>query len=1377
MRLCKQTEMKKAILLLFFQIGLGSWLLAQGWEATHQEATDFYQSGKYDRAFELAMQNLVQIRKQVSVESEAYATGLRLLSLVAYTKGLYEQGKDYATQEVNLRKRLAPEGNAAYAEALHNLGLYQLRLGQADKVILALQEALAVKNISFQKEELLRYRLLLAKAYHQHNDPAMAEYWLDKVKKDLAALNEAHFLEAMAAYLDYQLSEGKLDEIRQQKMKSAYVALQQVHIKTQHLPEYAAMLETMAFQYQKVQDFEEARSLYYKLNDLYESKALSDSLRWAGILNNLGAISAKTAPDTAALWLKKSFEIQQQLGNRQDDAFWSSLDNYAMALHREGKTRQSIVLYEQYSASLMTPGESCTAMVVAMNNYAFLLKTTGQRQEALDILKRAYELVGYDVDTVSRKSLLYLTTLCYNLAQAYQSFSQYDSAIYFYKRSTESAKLARATQSAEYLAAINGMAGLYHDIGYYTEAEIFYSEALRIQAQLDGTLSNTYASIQSNYALLHQDRGEYQEAVHLLEEALATKRKLLGLDHPDYIAVLANLGLLYLEQANYSAARRILETVLIKYENLYGKQNPRLASSLTSLARLELAMGNYPEAEPLLKQAIQIKEKLYGNQHPAYAVTAVELGNFYMLLGNYDAAAPLLRKSRTLLKERYGDKHPAYATATQNLAVLSEARGDLTQAEAYLTETLEIDKKTLGKQNPKYALTLNNMASFYQNNDSLTKAMPLLQEALAISQNVLGKEHPLYTSTLLNLALLYQELQEFDRAAPLIDEVVTVRKELLGDKHPDYAYALYGKAVNAYRMEKYEEAVDLFESVTSLYIWQIKEYFPALSEKEKSAFYQRIEPVLNAYRDFVITMNLQDEAITEVDKKGLLCSLYNVQLLTKAMLLDASSKIRKSIFESGNADLITKYEQWQGLKEQLAKYYTLSEQELGAQQINLAALEEEANELEKNLSDQSQIFARSLLDRDLNWRDIQEQLNEEEAAVEIIRVENEVSNQVFYTALVLDINRDAPELVILPDGKEMDTKNYNYYKNAIAFRIEDQLSYDLYWRPIGEVLSSRINRVYVAPDGVYNKISLNCLYNAKKNTFLLDEINLRMLSSTRELTDASQPDISDEVSQFAFLLGYPDYTLVSENALLAEAQQMGNLDTAMPSPAGQLDNVQKKGYDFQPLPGTKDEVDYISEMMKNQDWFVEKLTGSQASEENLKQMTMPYVLHIATHGYFFSDLPSDIDQKAFGIHMQNIDANPLLRSGLLLAGAASQQQEADSASLVLEDGVLTAYEAMNLNLNQTELVVLSACETALGEVKNGEGVYGLQRAFLVAGANSVLMSLWKVNDESTTELIKLFYKNWLAGEDKFTALSNAQRKIRDKYEEPYHWAPFVLIGI
>jgi CHAT domain-containing protein len=188
------------------------------------------------------------------------------------------------------------------------------------------------------------------------------------------------------------------------------------------------------------------------------------------------------------------------------------------------------------------------------------------------------------------------------------------------------------------------------------------------------------------------------------------------------------------------------------------------------------------------------------------------------------------------------------------------------------------------------------------------------------------------------------------------------------------------------------------------------------------------------------------------------------------------------------------------------------------------------------------------------------------------------------------------------------------------------------------------------------------------------------------------------------------------------------------------------------LPGTQTDVENIGNLMTAKSWQPEVLTGDKALEETLKDCFKPRVMHIATHGYFHGDTTGT--------------QNPLLQSGLMLTGAA-QTLEGNKDEM-MEDGILTAYEAMNLNLDNTELVVLSACETGLGTVSNGEGVYGLQRAFKVAGAKTIIMSLWKVNDEATQELMTAFYENWLTTENKRQAFNYAQQKLKAKYKSPYY---------
>ena len=219
------------------------------------------------------------------------------------------------------------------------------------------------------------------------------------------------------------------------------------------------------------------------------------------------------------------------------------------------------------------------------------------------------------------------------------------------------------------------------------------------------------------------------------------------------------------------------------------------------------------------------------------------------------------------------------------------------------------------------------------------------------------------------------------------------------------------------------------------------------------------------------------------------------------------------------------------------------------------------------------------------------------------------------------------------------------------------------------------------------------------------------------------------------------------------------------------------------LPGTETEVRKISKLMQDNGWAVKTFVGDSALEEVIKAIDSPRILHIATHGYFLSDLElnkqyerGQITSKAFGIETYKAYENPLLRSGLLFAGAERGLDTNFTPSSNTDNGILTAYEAMNLNLDNTELVVLSACKTGLGQVRNGEGVYGLQRAFIVAGAKTIIMSLWKVNDEATQELMTSFYTKWLSGMTKREAFKDARNEIRAKYKYPYFWGAFVMVG-
>jgi CHAT domain-containing protein len=308
-------------------------------------------------------------------------------------------------------------------------------------------------------------------------------------------------------------------------------------------------------------------------------------------------------------------------------------------------------------------------------------------------------------------------------------------------------------------------------------------------------------------------------------------------------------------------------------------------------------------------------------------------------------------------------------------------------------------------------------------------------------------------------------------------------------------------------------------------------------------------------------------------------------------------------------------------------------------------------------------------------------------------------------------------------------------KQGIKKKLVDDDSYNNYWALLDKIVGGK-KKIFVSLDGVYNQININTL-KKKGGDYLINSYDIVLLGNPKDiLADDSK---KKNTLKNATLIGYPDF-----------------------------------GSDRIPeLPSTQLEVDEINKVLKASGYNVTEFTQKEASETNLKQTKKVSILHIATHGYFLEDV-----EKTFwpiGVHADNIKDNVLLRSGLMLAGATADDRKAAGLDSV-NNGIITSYEAMNLDLDNTHLVVLSACETGLGEIKAGEGVYGLQRAFLTAGAEALLMSLWKVDDAATQQLMNNFYNNWIKNGDMQKAFRQAQLELMTKYREPYYWGAFVLMG-
>ena len=346
------------------------------------------------------------------------------------------------------------------------------------------------------------------------------------------------------------------------------------------------------------------------------------------------------------------------------------------------------------------------------------------------------------------------------------------------------------------------------------------------------------------------------------------------------------------------------------------------------------------------------------------------------------------------------------------------------------------------------------------------------------------------------------------------------------------------------------------------------------------------------------------------------------------------------------------------------------------------------------------------------------------------------------------------------------------------------------WKPLEGPLGDA-QRIYVSVDGVLNEIPLGVLEGADGRR-VLEKYDFRVVSSTRDLLRGSHAAGNNT----AILVGNPKF-LMSEEEQLVAVNRLGGMDKAGPeqgmlvasavTPAmpgstagGALSRAMTErggcnppppnGGVLCPLPGTATEVQSIGELLREKHWTVSSYQGEQALEEVVKKAASPRVLHLATHGFFLPDEKSKAETE-----------DPMIRSGLFFAGA-DRTLKMEAPKEGMENGVLTAYEATGLNLQGTELVVLSACETARGKVQSGEGVFGLGRALQEAGAEAVLMSLWSVPDQETQELMTEFYRNWTNGMEKAEALRKAELTEREVVKKrygkdvPYYWGAFVLVG-
>ncbi len=624
-----------------------------------------------------------------------------------------------------------------------------------------------------------------------------------------------------------------------------------------------------------------------------------------------------------------------------------------------------------------------------------------------------------------------------------------------------------------------------------------------------------------------------------------------------------------------------------------------------------------------------------------------------------------------------------------------------------------------------------------------------LQEALPSVKQKLGMTHPLYSKMIKALGITRWVNNQLEEAYDIFMENLEITSQLYGEKNIQFASALHNVAGLLKALEEYDEADKAYFQAFDIYFYQLENYFPYFSEAEKTKFYRMMKERFDMFNSYVL--------VRYQDSPEILNKMYDYHIKTKGILLDYSKGISSSVEQSGSEELKKKYKKLVNLKESLSELYNRNQLELKQLGVDMEKIEKKTNDLEKEISLALSKTVKNVK-KDFNWKDIQSKLKPNEAAIEIIRFNFYTKTNVdstIYLALILDSETiNNPEILLLENAEYMDGFGLKAYKKTIKAKFPDFKSFNVYWKSIDEKIQGK-DRIYLSADGVYNLINISSLRKSS-DYYVLDDYTIINLNNTKELLFDNNPVDKTNISTF---IGNPTYELEDREKVI---MQVGETD-------------KNNQILIAPLPGTEIEVQKISELFNNANRKINKFTQEKATEENFKNIKAPYILHIATHGYFLGDLSEIEGDNVFGVDVEKAVQNPLLRSGLLLSGA-SNFLNFDESQASGDNGILTAYEVKNMDFRGTDLVVMSACETGLGEVMNGEGVYGLQRSFQVAGANSIIMSLWTVDDKTTQELMVEFYTRYLQGVEKIEAFRQARLVIKEKYQEPYYWGAFKLLG-
>lgn len=1023
------------------------------------------------------------------------------------------------------------------------------------------------------------------------------------------------------------------------------------------------------------------------------------------------------------------------------------------------------LLLEVVDTRKIISGEESKDYTNSLNNLALLYMAMGEFSKAESLLLKTKEI---QKKSIGENDPNFAITLL-NLAELYRNTGNYSQAEKFLIETIRIQNKVLKQNDPDYAISLNNLAALYRDWGKYDKAEPLYLQSISIQKKALGDEHPDFLNTLSNLAALYKDLDRFSESESLYLKAVSIQKKILGDEHPDYLNTLSNLAQLYLKTGQFDNSKAINNEVLSIRRKVLGESNPDYALSLSNVAQLYSIMGDYSKAETLFEQALSIQKKVLGDEHPNTITTLSNLATLYVKMKIFKKAESSYLQVFKIQNKILGNEHIDCAITLNNLAELYRAMGLYDKSENLYMQALSIQKKVLGENNLQYALYLNNIGRLYCDNRNFKQAETFYLQALTIQNKVLGDQNSDYAITLNNLAVLYDYLGDFSKSESYYLQAIKAQRKMFGEKHPDYVTSLSNLATFYDDNGIFSKAEILYNQTLSIKksIWQTD--FSFLNSSEMDQFISNNLSDQESVLSFLIRNN----------NSSCVSQAANFNLFIKNILQNNSQLLEKIAANNNNNNVPELFKQYKGIRLYISHLLQLPIEK----QENLTELQSKSDSLEKELKRLLPEFQNLIINNALTWNNVQKKLNSNDATIDFVNFQyfnKHWTDTIFYAAFVTRPNWQEPQFVKLFNENQLtllfDSSSNSLSINNLYFAKDSSCNsklYNLVWKPMDSLLTG-VKRVYISPSGLLNRVSFSAIPMPGGGR-LIDRYSVDVMSNIRTIAE-TKSNVSEKPLSIS-LIGGVNY---DEEPTVSDSQQL-DFNTSDTS----FSNLRSlKGGKWSYLLGAENEVITINKVLTPLKISLGLKTGSNASEEFVKEigsgtMPVPSVMHIATHGFSFASPKSEvINEKSF---LQNDNKqvfrsseDALTRAGLVMAGG-NKFWTTGTTYQNHEDGILTAREISDLNLNGCILATLSACETGLGEIKGSEGVFGLQRAFKMAGVKYLIVSLWKVPDAQTTEFMQLFYSLWLIQKLPIREAFHQTQLTMSKKYLPYQWAAFVLV--